>query len=260
MLLKTKLIIFSLIFTASCLTVPTKKPHEIFIIIPGTWALKEKWFKIGGQFFEKLNTTAKKQNKHAIWFRWLTYNDELSRQKGAQELAHFLSCFQYETILHLVAHSHGTNIALGACQLLAKNCPKRKINTLIALGAPIYEEVYSPNMQIIKRIYNFYSLNDEIQTIWAYKRVFKTQEGVFNLRTFIENKEPTHSQMHDPIIAKWLPTLIKLNCPKASTIKFYKNKAPKIKSDLNQQQNLEDDRPINLQALLDMRKEHLIKK
>jgi len=253
-LLKINLIIL-LLFTELFPVPKIKKPHEVFIIIPGTWALKEKWFKIGGKFFEALNTVARKQNKQVIWFRWLTDNYESSRQEGAQELAHFLSCFECETVLHLIAHSHGTNIALGASQILAKQYPERKIATLFALGAPIYEETYAPNMQIINRIYNFYSFNDGIQTIWAYKRIFKPQSNIYNLRTFIENKEPTHAQMHSSTIARWLPLLIELDCPEPGIIHFYKNKPPILEQDINQQQNLANDTPLNLQALFDMRKE-----
>ena len=83
-----------------------------------------------------------------MWFRWLTSHYESSRKKGSEELAQFLSCFELHTKLHLVAHSHGANIVLGACQILAKQYPQRKIATLVALGAPIYEEVYKPNVTL----------------------------------------------------------------------------------------------------------------
>ncbi len=250
---KLSLILFFITNQSLCLF-PKKHLHEIIIIVPGTWAIKESWYKIGGNFFETLQEAATKMGKKVIWFRWLTNHYESSRQKGAQELAHFLKALEPKTLIHVVSHSHGTNVVLGACQLLQKECPKRKISSIFSLGAPIYEEVYKPNMNIIKRLYNLYSLNDGIQTILAYKRIFKSQPGIFNIRTFIENKEPTHSQMHDPAIGKWLFYLLNQTVPPSSTINFFKDNLPIIKDNPEEKKLLENDKPLNLQAFWDLRK------
>jgi hypothetical protein len=187
--------------------------HEVFVIVPGTWSIKESWFKLGGDFFEELKKNAQKKCAHVIWFRWLTQNTEKCREVSAQELAHFLTCFDSNTILHLITHSHGTNVALGACNILAQHKNPKKIKTLISLGAPIYEETYHPNMDSIEKILNFYSLNDEIQTLWAWKRIFKDQPGIHNIQLFLNNHEPTHAEMHHYLIARWVTYMTNLSIP-----------------------------------------------
>lgn len=233
---------------------PKNDSFNVIIIIPGTWALKEKWFCIGGDFFEELNTQAKKKSIKVTSFRWLTDNNEESREKGAQELCSFLSCFEPKTNLHLIAHSHGTNVAIKACQLLFNKQPERKIRTLIALGAPVDEETYKPNMTIIKKFINLYSFNDGIQTFWAWKRIFHHQPGIHNLHTFINDHEPTHAEMHHPLIAQWLIYLMKYNLPDEATVRLFDKKNPLIEENLKQNENLENDKPLNLNALIDWRK------
>jgi hypothetical protein len=224
--------------------------HEVFIIVPGTWSLKESWFKLGGDFFEELKKNAKKRNAHVIWFRWLTQNTEQCRKVSAQELAHFLTSFDHNTIIHLVTHSHGTNVALGACNILDQH---KKIKTLISLGAPIYEETYPPNMDSIEKILNFYSLNDEVQTLWAWKRIFQDQPGIHNIQLFLNNHEPTHAEMHHCLIARWITYITNLTIPKEAEIHLFSNKKPFVKNNLHQKERIENDIPLNLNSLMDWR-------
>ncbi len=234
------------------------QPHEVFIIIPGTWALKEKWFKIGGDFFTALQESVAYKNAKVLWFRWLTNNYESSRKEAARELAHILTCFEVKTEINLIAHSHGVNVALGACALLARDGAKRKIKTLYALGAPIYEETYCPQMDVIMALYNLYSLNDTIQTIWGYKRIFAKQPGIVNLRVTTDGKEPTHFGMHSATIGKWLVALPHLYCADPGIIKFFEKKPPKFENDPDCQKLLADEKPIDFETLLYIRKKYII--
>lgn len=230
------------------------QPHEVFIIVPGTWALKEKWYKVGGDFFKALQESVAYKNAKVLWFRWLTDHYESSRKEAAKEFAHTLTCFEPKTEINIVAHSHGVNVALGACMILAKLEPTRKIKTFYALGAPIYEETYQPCMNIIKNLYNLYSLNDTIQTIWGYKRIFNKQAGIFNLRITVDGKEPTHSGIHGMVIGKWLVALPHLSCSDPGLIKFFEKKAPIFMIDPDCQSLLSNEQPIDFETLLYTRK------
>ena len=109
-------------------------------------------------------------------------------------------------------------------------------------------------MTIIKKLINLYSLNDGIQTFWAWKRIFQHQRGIHNLHTFINNQEPTHTQMHHPLIARWLIHIMNKNLPNEGILHIFDNKNPIVEKDFKQKEKLENDKPLNLNALIDWRK------
>jgi len=230
------------------------KRSELIIIVPGTWTFKEKWYKIGGDFFEKLQNTANRLGKNVIWFRWVSCNHESHRKGGAEELAHLIN--NIDANIHIISHSHGANIALGASQILAEINSKQKIKTLYTLGTPVHEETYTPNMNVIEKLYNLYSLNDGWQTFWGYKRVFQEHPNIFNIHAFVNGKEPTHSEMHAPTIGTWIMYLPELLHHNRSVIHFLTDESPTIENDAHFTEKLsfENDRPLNLQALFYSRK------
>ena len=227
--------------------------NTIFIIVPGTWSTDQPWYTINGDFFEALKQTFPNDNYHLTWFRWLAHNSDKQRKHAVREFANFINTFSSSSVIHVIAHSHGTNIVLGASQLLARKKSTIRITTLYALGAPIHEEEYSPNMCVIKKIYNLYSLNDPIQTIWGYKRVFCPHPAIYNIRVFVDGKEPAHEELHSPIIGRWITMLKLIPCPFQATIYFCKDKPPIIIENTNQNCILEQEKPINILTLMELR-------
>ena len=109
-------------------------------------------------------------------------------------------------------------------------------------------------MNIIEKIINFYSLNDEVQTLWAWKRTFTKHPKIYNIQLFLNHKEPTHSEMHDPLIAQWIIYLKNISLPHTAKVHLFTDNKPIIKKDLNQKEKLEKDAPLNLNSFMDWRK------
>lgn len=225
-------------------------PQEIWTVIHGTWAHDELWWNIGGDFFCALQKAVASSGAKVLSFGWDGKNTEKSRKAAALALANLLSCFDRQRPINIVAHSHGVNIALGACQLLAQQQPLRKIKALYALGAPVCEKQYCPNMDVLEVLYNLFSFNDTVQNIFDYKRVFKYQPGIVNMRVLLDGAEPTHTTIHSPIIAAWLPMLEQIPCCNQGLAKFYTKQAPEVVFDFEFEKLLAADKPINFPALL----------
>ena len=229
------------------------QPYEIWTVVPGTWASGELWWNLGGDFFCALQKAAEESGAKVLPFAWSGKNNEKSRIAAAKSFAHLLSCFEPQTAINIVAHSHGATVALCACQMLAMRKPVRKIKALYALGVPIHEDFYRPNMLVIEKLYNLFSFNDGIQTIFDSKRVFTKQPGIVNLRVMVDGQEPTHTTLHCPIIAAWLPMLEHISCCDQGLLSFYREKHPEVVFDVAFEKLLASDKPIDLQALIDPR-------
>lgn len=230
------------------------QPGELFIVVPGTWAIKAKWYTLGGDFFSAVQRSVANKGHKVIWFRWLSENSESSRQAAAYELAYVIDCLASLANLHIIAHSHGVNVALGACQILAQRSLDKRIKNFYALAAPVYEETYKPDMRIIGRLFNLYSLNDAVQTVVGHQRVFASQAGITNMRTFVDGKEPNHSEMHSEIIGNWLVGLSTRPCPNPAHVYFSSMQAPVVKKNTAFERELEQDKPLNLASLFDFRR------
>ena len=127
-----------------------------------------------------------------------------------------------------------------------KNLKNKKyiINKVYLLATPVDTKRFSPEMDVIKNIYNFSSENDYIQTVAGlFKKTYPEHDRIANLFTKIEDKSkicnpPSHKGMHDPILAKWLlsiPEKLKTDkignfenfiYKKNGDIYFYKDKNP----------------------------------
>ncbi len=207
-------------------TVAQRAAHELYIIVPGTWAFKNTWFRLGGDFFNSLHHAVDKQHAHVLWFNWLGDYYLSSRKKGAAELAHFLTCFPQKSHIHLIAHSHGVNVCSHASQLLTELEIKPTIKTLYALGGPIDANETLPNMEIIELVYNLYSKDDWIQPAFGFKQTMPPGDNIHNLRVFVEGKDPDHYKLHCPIVGKWLTHLPNINCPQDGEVHFFAHRPP----------------------------------
>lgn len=234
--------------------VGTTTLQELFIIVPGTWSTNQRWYTVGGDFFEALRQSFPNNQYQLTWFRWYAQNSNKHRKQAVKEFAHMILTTTKTVAITVIAHSHGANVVLGACQLLAQKKSSRRIQTLYTLGVPVHEEEYRPNMTIIKRLYNLYSMNDPIQTIWGYQRIFESQPNIFNLRVFINTSEPTHEELHSPIIGTWLTMLPLVQCPQQATVIFNQYTVPKITPNPQQESIVAEEIPINLATLFEIRR------
>ncbi len=119
------------------------------------------------------------------------------------------------------------------------------IDKIYLLATPVDAQNFAPHMKIINHVYSFYSIADHIQSVAGlFKQTYPKHERLVNFLTTIENtgifspNNPTHTQMHNSMIAKWLlliPETLKENClgsfenftyAKDAKIHFSKNNAP----------------------------------
>ena len=62
-----------------------------------------------------------------------------------------------------------------------------------------------PNMDKIDFMYHFFSYADLVQPVLGlFGREYPSHERIANIRTLINDKNPLHSQLHNPLVAKWI--------------------------------------------------------
>jgi hypothetical protein len=177
------------------------------IIIHGTWAKNELWYRPGGDFFHEIETANKFLNivDEIISFSWsgkLGYPEQV---KAAQNLTEKI--LEYDFVI-LIGHSHGVTVGILSSMILARNNSNgmncSKIKKFYALGAPVDREssIY-PDMSVIDTFYNLFSFGDIIQPVHGlHERVLASHERITNIAIQIDDLHPTHSKLHHPAIAK----------------------------------------------------------
>jgi hypothetical protein len=147
--------------TTSVPKAPRRQPHELVVIVHGTFANpefpeypKDKWWSSFGSFAKVLDAAlerhssrarcsepfdyfARREDPVAIWTGWSGANSEVERRKGAQELATYLRSLQDNDDIfgfHIVAHSHGGNVVRRAFRYM--NEPTTKLGRVVCLGTP----------------------------------------------------------------------------------------------------------------------------
>lgn len=179
---------------------------QLFIIVPGTWSSTTGWHSTGGDFFTALESALKNTPAHIVTFWWSGANCYKDREKAAHNLARLVASYPSHIKKIIIAHSHGTNVVLLAADVLAQAYPHRLIDIVYAFAAPVEHTTYIPNMQIIQRLYHFFSFSDYIQVAWGlFGRLFDTHERISNILVTINHQEPGHTDIHAPCIARYLP-------------------------------------------------------
>lgn len=226
--------------------------NRVIILIHGTWAQKEVWYLPGGDFFEALEKSVKKNDTAIVPFLWsggLSHDD---RFHGARVLAQLIKSYPIQTECIIIAHSHGANVALLAAQILGEELHnKHSISLFFALGAPISNKICSPNMKVISHLYNLFSFDDLVQPIFGIaNREFDSHERIANICVVVNGKRPHHSGLHDPIIAESILSLhglFKNDCFGAPGILYFsKNNRPRYEIDLKRDVIIEEDRHARL--------------
>ncbi|HXW86581.1 MAG TPA: hypothetical protein VEK38_04535, partial [Candidatus Bathyarchaeia archaeon] len=62
----------------------------VWILIHGTWAQKQPWYRVGGDFYEKLRQCLDMQKNNIISFTWNGNVRHTSRVEAARQLASYL--------------------------------------------------------------------------------------------------------------------------------------------------------------------------
>ena len=232
--------------------------QTVFIVIHGTWASQEQWYMPGGDFFDALEKSAIQQQAVVTPYRWSGKNNYKDRIHAAKGLVQLIQSYSPDTTICLISHSHGGNVGVIASQLLGAMAKKtNQIYIFYALGTPINRTDYQPNMNIISYFYNLFSFEDLIQPVLGmFEREYSQHERIANIRITINNKEPNHTQLHNPLVGQWLPTLHKLlitfqdfDFKIPGIIHFAENKKPIYVPDKRREQLLQRDRLLNRMIL-----------
>lgn len=186
--------------------------HEVFIIVPGTWAdvtmpgiwtQKQAWYRPDGDFFRAFTMGLPSPDDTVIPFKWSGGNTHKERVEAAHELAQLIIA---HGSVNLVGHSHGTNIGIIASQILGQQGLKSMIKNFYALATPVSPTDYLPNMDVIDYLYHLFAFEDAIQTVLGqFKRVFPSHPRIANIRVILKGKAIDHTTAHDPHIGLWLP-------------------------------------------------------
>lgn len=172
--------------------------HHVVIIIPGTWAANAAWYKPGGDFFEAAKLSA--SGSPVVAFNWSCKITPYAREVAAKQLVTVLESYPQNTEFTIIAHSHGGNVGILASQKLKHCC----IISFYALGTPVSNGTYYPNMDAIKNFYNLFSWEDVVQPLVGYQRVYNAHPRVWNISVKVDGVSPQHIDLHHPLIGKWV--------------------------------------------------------
>jgi len=252
---------YVLIFTSSTMM------GGVFIVVHGTWSSAAKWYIPGSNFFDVLEHHARRLGHKAIIYTWSGQLDEIHRAAAGKGLAKLIRSYPAKTEFYIIAHSHGTNIAIVASQELARQeHNKHRIKIIYALATPVDRKIYMPDMSVIDYFYNLFSFRDIVQPVLGFfHRTYPPHERIANIRIMINGKEPGHCDIHDTALAHWLPhlhdMLINNECSPVFTfhipgiIDFFDHDKPQYTLDIEREALLEKDRNIQQHMLALFRKQ-----
>jgi len=243
-----------------------EKPSSVFILIHGTWGAECSWYVPNGDFFNAIETTVSEKDSVVVSFRWSGGCGHESRIKAAQSLVKLIKTYHVDMAIFVVAHSHGGTVAVLASHLLAQELDnKHHIRALFTLGTPVMSN-YLPNMKIIHYVYNLFSFEDLVQPVLGLSaRAYPEHKRIANLRVLVNGKEPDHTNLHDPIIGKWIAYLHKYfkqylqgkqimhDISEPSIVYFEQDKAPEYAYDAQREDLTERDRQLSVLILNSLR-------
>ena len=209
--LKVCMLRFSLLVTMLALFslhhVSTLYTKSACIIIHGTWAKDESWYKPQGDFFKSIQSCNLELGfiDEIVCFSWSGKLGYPAQVEAAQELAKKIQ--QYDFVI-LIGHSHGVTVGILASKILAQNISNQarffKIAKFYSLGCPVdmTGQIY-PDMSVVGKFYNLFSFGDYVQPInLSCDRCFPYHERVVNISVMLQKEYPNHSQLHHAAIAK----------------------------------------------------------
>lgn len=233
-----------------------EKPH-LYVLVHGTWASPRHWLLHGGgpqwhqRGHESFDTLKKESRALIISHAWSGKNNLADRIEGAQTLVIELKQLAVSHTIHIIAHSHGGNVALLALETLAQEQSDIRIKELILLGTPIHLDWYKNCFGIAHKIYNIFSYGDIIQSVAGmYERLLPEHDHIFNIQIKMNDACPTHNRLYTKEIMKQIPHLHKLFAKKDVYCLHCKDgQKPVITQDTNRETDILKDKQFTQQLL-----------
>lgn len=240
-----------------------QEAQDVWILVHGTFANKAAriiprvaWWKENQPFYNALKQalTKKKISFSLNAFIWSGSLQHEKRVQAGMELAgYIIKNTKPHQKIHIVAHSHGGNVALLAAGFLQEAQAQQKISYLFTLGTPIGPS-YTKTAHLIGRIDNLYSYGDLIQPVFnMFKRVFEPAKHIYNIQVRFKNHCPTHIQLHDACIASCIPLLSTLiTDTKPYVISLFSDKDPLVTLDTTREEDLVIDEQFRMQLIMSL--------
>lgn len=249
---RIKLLCITALFTLNLSSTTGSKGNDIWIIVHGTFAQNAAWHQSENDFFK---TLVKATQAQVYGFTWSGKLSAIARRDAGIALKDFIiSIVHPHDRIHIIAHSHGGNVAMIAATYLSQTKSPHVIHELILLGTPIPIKLTTPDMERIKRIYNFFSYGDKVQPVLQrFKRVFADHPRIFNIQLKVNNRYPLHTGLHTTLIAHHAPRLQKLithNHPRSLVINILSQEELHIEHDVTREQDLKVDSKL-IETLLE---------
>lgn len=235
--------------------------EEIWILIHGTFAKQAsrimpcaRWWKEKQPFYEMLK---KKLDVRGISYTLTSFawSGSLQHDKrveaGSQLAQYIIEKTKSHQKVHIIAHSHGGNVALIAADFLEQSDTNHKISHLYTLGTPIGPS-YSSSAKYITTIYNFFSYGDIVQPILnVFNRTFDTANHIYNIQLRIDNSCPTHLQLHEVCVAAAITEITKLiPTNHAYVLSLFSDKKPIVTLDTTREEDLAIDKQFTMQLIM----------
>ena len=180
------------------------------VIIHGTWAKKQDWYKPGGDFHTYiLNNVYPDVYGDPDFFFWSGGYSHARRRDAANKLVSWVNHHPCGT-LRLMAHSHGANVVNIATKMGLQAC------TLIHLSPPVRPE-YLPDISNVSsgQFFTVRPTIDLVVSILDGSDQDYSNTTVAMHETRIRCAFSGHSKCHDPgrWIAKDIPSKVTTVCP-----------------------------------------------
>ena len=161
--------------------------ERITIMIHGTWASDEKWWRPGGDFFQYVKDELNRPDLYGAkdQYQWSGKNWDSSRKKAADDLNSWLRSHP-SAVINIFAHSHGANVAMLATH------QGISVNRLVMLSPPVRKD-YFAKWSNVRNAYNIQAKFDPVVAIASGGQWF-------NLPNVKEKQMQAsgHSSSHDP--------------------------------------------------------------
>lgn len=166
---------------------PPQPRERITIMIHGTWASDEKWWRPGGDFFQYVKDELDRPDLYGAkdQYQWSGKNWDSSRRTAANDLNSWLRSHP-AAVVNIFAHSHGANVAMLATH------QGITVNRLVMLSPPVRKD-YFAKWSNVQYAYNIQAKFDPVVAI-------ANGGQWFNLPNVLEKKMKAsgHSSSHDP--------------------------------------------------------------
>lgn len=180
---------------------------RLIFIVHGTWATHAQWPAPGGYFFDAVEkSTQTLPDTHIIPFTWTGSYTHSARLQAAHNLVKIIHSYPVDTHITIIAHSHGSNVAILASQILGQHKNNQYvISAMYGLSTPIHTSLYFPDMSVITHFYNFFSLKDTVQPVGGlFQRTFPLHNRIANIHLMFNGRAPNHRETHSELMGKWI--------------------------------------------------------